>query len=81
MKTYSELCDVWAIGVILFMMLYGRPPFIDRTDEKISFKICNTEPDYEDQGVSAEAIELLQAILVKTTFYLKSPGAILVRIE
>ncbi|XP_048524374.1 serine/threonine-protein kinase 33 isoform X1 [Dendroctonus ponderosae] len=65
MKTYSELCDVWAIGVILFMMLYGRSPFMDKTDERISFKICNDEPDYEDHEVSAEAIELLQAILNK----------------
>ncbi|KAL1505250.1 hypothetical protein ABEB36_004856 [Hypothenemus hampei] len=65
MKTYSELCDVWAIGVILFMLLYGKNPFMDKTDDAIAFKICNEEPDYESDIVSYEAIELLRSILKK----------------
>ncbi|CAH1124499.1 unnamed protein product [Ceutorhynchus assimilis] len=65
MKTYSELCDVWAIGVIMFMMLYGKYPFMDKTEEKIRAKICHDEPDYKDSGVGKEAVELLKDILKK----------------
>lgn len=64
MKTYSELCDVWAIGVIFYMMLYGKNPFIDKSDEATAYKICNVEPEYSSEGVSSEVIDLLKSILV-----------------
>lgn len=32
---YTEKCDIWSIGVIMFVMLSGTPPFNGRTDEQI----------------------------------------------
>ena len=26
-KKYDEKCDLWAVGVILYMMITGYPPF------------------------------------------------------
>lgn len=68
MKTYSELCDVWAIGIIMYMMLYGKSPFRGKNDDEISYKICNDEPSFDNAGVSEEVIQLLQSILVRITF-------------
>lgn len=33
--SYTEKCDMWSLGVIMFIMLSGTPPFNGRTDEDI----------------------------------------------
>jgi calcium-dependent protein kinase len=32
---YSEKCDIWSIGVILYILLSGEPPFFGKTDKDI----------------------------------------------
>ena len=37
--SYNEVCDMWSIGVILFILLCGKPPFGGSTDDAILEKV------------------------------------------
>ncbi|XP_036619645.1 serine/threonine-protein kinase 33 [Trichosurus vulpecula] len=32
---YSQQCDIWSIGVIMYMLLCGQPPFMASSEEKL----------------------------------------------
>ena len=38
-KQYDEKCDIWSLGVILFILLSGFPPFNGNTNEEIYSKV------------------------------------------
>uniref|UniRef100_A0A3Q2P5J9 Serine/threonine kinase 33 n=1 Tax=Fundulus heteroclitus TaxID=8078 RepID=A0A3Q2P5J9_FUNHE len=42
-RGYSHWCDVWSVGVIMFMLLCGEPPFQAKTKEKLLEQIMSTE--------------------------------------
>ena len=54
---------MWSIGVILFIMLSGYPPFDGGTEEEIFKSIINQKFSFEDQiweKVSDEAKDLIK---------------------
>jgi calcium-dependent protein kinase len=38
-KNYSSKCDIWSIGVIVYILLSGTPPFTGATDKEIIKKV------------------------------------------
>ena len=64
---YNEKCDIWACGVILYIMLCGKPPFYSQNEEELKKKICSMKYNFnypEFQKVSKDAIDLIKKILV-----------------
>ena len=66
MKQYSNACDLWSAGVILYIMLSGYPPFYGENDLEVFEKVINYQFDYEDEvwpTVSDEAKDLINRLL------------------
>mmetsp|Transcript_34620 Transcript_34620/g.40072 ORF Transcript_34620/g.40072 Transcript_34620/m.40072 type:complete len:164 (-) Transcript_34620:114-605(-) len=66
-KDYSEQCDMWSAGVMLYVMLTGYPPFygedIDEIEEAIGEgSIEFVEDIWED--ISDDAKDLISKLLV-----------------
>ena len=67
-KNYDEKCDLWSIGVIMFILLTGEPPFNGNTDEEILENVRNGYVDFSTsifQEISEEAKDLLSKLLEK----------------
>jgi len=63
---YSQACDMWSAGIILFIMLWGYPPFYGETNEEIQKEILEGELEFDDEvwdEISANAKDLIMKLL------------------
>eukprot|EP00727_Mastigamoeba_balamuthi_P012755 m51a1_g8101 putative myosin light chain kinase (415) ;mRNA; f:84027-86682 len=64
---YSNACDVWSIGVILYVLLSGYLPFFGDTQEELFDKIMSGTYSFSNkcwEDISPEAKDLLSKMLV-----------------
>nr|CEL65363.1 TPA: CAM kinase, CDPK family, putative [Neospora caninum Liverpool] len=63
---YNEKCDLWSIGVIVYMLLSGSPPFTGHGDQEILIKIRRCKYNMEGprwRGISEQAKHFIASLL------------------
>ncbi|GJJ76388.1 hypothetical protein EMPS_08747 [Entomortierella parvispora] len=74
---YDRGCDWWSLGVIMFEMLYGYPPFISKSRHTTRLKIINWRQTLKFPAkpkVSKEVQDLIEKLICEKEFRLgRSP--------
>ncbi|XP_057563625.1 serine/threonine-protein kinase LATS2 [Hippopotamus amphibius kiboko] len=77
-KGYTQLCDWWSVGVILFEMLVGQPPFLAPTPTETQLKVINWESTLHIPAqveLSPEARDLIAKLCCAAEHRLGRSGA------
>ncbi len=64
-KSVDGRSDLWSVGVTLFQMLAGRPPFAEKTDAALLYAIAHEEPAPLPDSVPARAKKVVAKLLQK----------------
>lgn len=65
---YSQQCDIWSIGIVLYTLLSGKAPFIANNEDELREHITKSEINFSGkiwQDVSPAAKQLIEGMLKK----------------
>ena len=66
-RPYKEACDFWSVGVVLFILLSGSPPFYDEDNFALFEKIKSCDYNFNAPSwasISDEAKDFISKLLV-----------------
>lgn len=68
-ESYDKSVDMWSVGVIVYILLSGYPPFYADSAPTLFKKIMDVKYDFDDSvwdDISDDAKDLIRNLLVKT---------------
>ncbi|XP_068907394.1 serine/threonine-protein kinase 33-like isoform X3 [Tenebrio molitor] len=68
-RSYSQMCDMWSIGVILYMLVMGKFPFFSKNQQELQDLICTQDPKLNESKLSVEHPWILNTKITKGMHY------------
>ena len=62
-RSYNEKCDIWSCGVILYILLSGKPPFGGKNDKEILARV--SKGTYNFKGTTWDSVSDAAKDLIK----------------
>mmetsp|Transcript_31966 Transcript_31966/g.74879 ORF Transcript_31966/g.74879 Transcript_31966/m.74879 type:complete len:699 (-) Transcript_31966:22-2118(-) len=77
-KKYTQVCDIWSCGVILYQLLSNRLPFEGDTEDVVKTKILRYQYLFGGEFLNStnEVIELLQGMLREPATRISAEGCL-----
>ncbi|XP_068452163.1 serine/threonine-protein kinase 33 isoform X2 [Clinocottus analis] len=79
-RGYSQWCDVWSIGVVMYILLCGKYPFVSKTETNLLEEIMNNDIKFTEPiwaTVSDAAKNILTCLLKADPAYRMSANQLL----